>query len=170
MKPGKNNKRNCHSERSKSMMVASKQHLQLQREQQNKAADKRRVFEVALLMQVKGRWAGRAPGQRADCLTDFPFSCSGCALHYFLNLSLSLVYIVCLLSVRLHTHLIHYPLAHPPSCILTLSFPGPTWSAFLSLCISVVGMRGESGEGGRQGVWVKGSQGTHHSACLWSLH
>lgn len=37
--------------------------------EKNKAADKRRVFEVALLMQVKVGEAIGAPGRRSDCLT-----------------------------------------------------------------------------------------------------
>lgn len=54
--------------RQQQRLYASKQQQQPQL-RKNKATDKRRVFEVPLLMQVKVGEAIGAPGRRSDCLT-----------------------------------------------------------------------------------------------------
>lgn len=95
------------------------------------------------------------------CLSCLPRSLP--AFQYLLCLSISLIYSVCL-SVWLGTNLIIYLPAYLPPCILSLH-PGVYLCACLPLYIPTVGMGRRRGGG-----LVKGSQGTHRSACLWSLH
>lgn len=76
-----------------------------------------------------------------------------------------------LLSVWLCSHLITYLSAYLYSCSSSL---------FVQVCTCPVSLhpgggkrgakRSSRGGGGVQGVWQKGSRGTHRSACLWSLH
>lgn len=98
------------------------------------------------------------------------------ALQYLPWLFPCLIYSVCLLSVWLCTHLIIYLPAslsqHP-----FLINPGVYLCASLHPSIWDKGRRGERGRWRRRkdrrggvGLEVKGSQGTHRSACLWSLH
>lgn len=132
-------------------------------------------------MQVKRGWSRRAPGRGwlhvflcgcpAVCLC---LSASFHTLQYLLCLSLSLIYSVSLLSVWVCTQSFICLLRSLPASFLYLSRCLPVF-----LCASLDssgrdcsgGREGRGGGGRVGGRWlVKGSQGTHRSACLWSLH
>lgn len=163
---------------SKSRMVTSKQHSQLKGQEQNKATEKRQVFEVALLMQVKGRWAGQAPGHKLGCLAvllSVPPHLSGTLCFSVPHPYVTQFDLSCLSVVALTLH----PLIYLSACLSPFLHPflirlGVYLWVALSLCIPAVGI-GERGGGsgmGGEGSWglEKGSQGTHRSTCLWSLH
>lgn len=89
-----------------------------------------------------------------------------CALQYLSYLPLSLMYAY-LLSVWLCTHLIIHLPAYLTSCLPSLSIQLSTYVPFCPSA-SHRGWEREGWKGG--GGLLKGSQGTHRSACLWSLH
>ena len=140
------------------------QQPQLQREEQNKAADKRRVFEVALLMQSeKGRWAGRAPGHDSDlsslylCLS----VCLSVCLSYISPACLpilSLIHFSCLLSVWLCS-----PLNYSSACLSPSPHPIPYPSrCLLPVCLFTSkqqGLWGRMGGGGGGGGGGDGGVG-----------
>lgn len=133
-----------------------KQHLQLQRKQWNKAADKRQAFEVSLLMQVKGV----AVDQDKHLV---------CMLFAWMQLYLipsirdplwfsespqpvTQPDILYLLSARHCSHLFTYPLFYLPFCIFSLS------AKCLPMCLSVAlwdeGRKGERCVDGHRGFRI----------------